>query len=179
MRKSNPRQRLTFVEAERIASDYSLASGRPHPYFSESSLAGVLSPGEIKQQIRRLRKLSVDDYIRETVNPSENPKRKSAPDLIRQLGGTIIQEIQEGPLYLAEMNFTWRGRQRRLVMLAQNRKSKNGVWSPQHHTRAAQLIRFYSAHGMPLVCFIDTPGADAGEEANRHNQAHTISNLIT
>ena len=179
MRKANPKQRLTFVEAERIASDFSADSGKPYPYFVESSLAGVLSPGEISKQIRRLAKLRVDDYIRETVAPSENPKRRSAPEVIRQLGGTIIQEVQEGPLYLAEMNVTWRGRARRVVMLAQNRKNKNGVWMPQHHTRAAQLMRFYSAHGMPVVCFIDTPGADAGEEANRHNQAHTISNLIT
>ena len=151
MRKANPRQRLVFVEAERIASDFPLGGGTQHQYFTEKGLAGVLSPTEIGRQIRSLRKLEVDDYIRQTVAPSENPKRKNAPEVIRQLGGTIVQEVQEGPLYLAEMNFNWHGRQRRVVMLAQNRKNKNGVWMPQHHMRAAQLMRFYSAHGMPAV----------------------------
>ncbi|NCF44161.1 MAG: carbamoyl-phosphate synthase large subunit, partial [Proteobacteria bacterium] len=31
----------------------------------------------------------------------------------------------------------------------------------------------------PIVTFMDTPGADAGEEANANNQAHSISRLIT
>ncbi|MCH9046232.1 MAG: ATP-grasp domain-containing protein [SAR324 cluster bacterium] len=154
-------------------------SGNLSSYFTESRLAGVLSPEEIKKQIRRLRRATVDDYIRRTISPSEHPKRKSAPEVIRQMGGTIVSEVQEGPLYLAEMNFLRGGRQRRVVMLAQNRKNKNGVWMPHHHNRAAALMRFYSAHGMPVVTFIDTPGADAGEEANRNNQAHSISNLIT
>ncbi|MDH4249321.1 MAG: acetyl-CoA carboxylase, partial [Deltaproteobacteria bacterium] len=77
------------------------------------------------------------------------------------------------------MNFTYAGRRRRVVMLAQNRKSKNGVWMPRHHKRATELMRFYSAHGIPVVTFMDTPGADAGEEANRQNQAHSISDLIS
>ena len=179
MAKSKSDRRLAFVEAERIAADFPLASNPLSGIVSEDGLEGVLSKREINKQIRRLRKLHVDDYIRQTVLPSENPKRKNAPEVIKQLGGTIVQEISEGPLYLAEMDFTRNGRRRRVVMLAQNRKNKNGVWMPQHHIRATQLARFYSAHGIPMVTFIDTPGADAGEEANRNNQAHSISNLIT
>lgn len=179
MSKANRTQRLVFVEAEKIASDISLLSGTLPNFIREPNLAGVLSGEEIKDQIARLRKLKVDDYIRETVSPSENPKRKNAPEVIKSLGGTIVHEVSEGPLYLAEMDFSYGGRIRRVVMLAQNRKSKNGVWMPKHHTRAMELMRFYSAHGMPVITFMDTPGADAGEEANRDNQAHSISHLIT
>src|ERR1700731_359321 len=31
---------------------------------------------------------------------------------------------------------------------------------------------------VPVVTFMDTPGADPGETANRQNQAHSISRLI-
>ena len=179
MPKTERQPRLAFVEAERIASDFPLSSARLPGILSESGIEGILSREEIRKCIRRLKRLDVDGYIRETVSPSENPKRKSAMDVIRQLGGIVIQEVNEGPLYLAEMDFIRNGKRRRVVMLAQNRKHKNGVWMPQHHTRATQLMRFYSAHGIPVVTFIDTPGADAGEEANRANQAHTISHLIT
>ncbi|MEE8396930.1 MAG: carboxyl transferase domain-containing protein, partial [bacterium] len=171
-------RRLVFVEAEKIATAFQLASGDVPKFLREPVLDGVLPKGRVRQVIRELRALSVDEYIRRTVAPSEHPKRKNAPDVIRDLGGKIILEIQEGPLYFAEMTLPVGGRPRRLIVLAQNRKNKNGVWMPAHHERAVELVRQYSSYGMPLITFIDTPGADAGEEANRNNQAHSISHLI-
>ena len=171
-------RRLVYLEAEKLASDLAITSGKRPGFLMEPMLKGVLKPDEVEQAIRRLHRLSVDDYIRLTVFPSENPKRKSAPEVIRQLGGRIIHEVSDGPLFLAEIEFTTGDRKRRLLFLAQNRKSRNGVWMPHHHTRAADMVRYYSSLGMPVVTFIDTPGADAGEEANRNNQAHSISELI-
>ncbi|MDH5751779.1 MAG: acetyl-CoA carboxylase, partial [Deltaproteobacteria bacterium] len=162
-----------------MASEFPLLSGNLPPFIREPGLVGVLSMGEVERSIKRLRRLNVDKYIRETVLPSENPKRLSAPEVIHKLGGSIVHEVSEGPLYLAEINFTYEGRTRRVVMLAQNRKSKNGVWMPRHHRRATELMRYYSEYSTPIVTFMDTPGADAGEEANRQNQAHSISDLIT
>ena len=170
--------RLVFIEAEKIASDFPLLSGKRLDILREPSLKGVLSEEQIDREILQLQQLKVDDYIRRTVAPSENPKRKSAPEVIRMMGGTIIQEIHEGPVYLAEIELDVEGRRRRMVFLAQDRKSHNGVWMPHHHTRAAELLRYYSSYGMPVVTFIDTPGADGGEEANRKNQAQSISLLI-
>jgi acetyl-CoA carboxylase alpha subunit len=46
---------------------------------------------------------------------------------------------------------------------------------PEHHLRAVEIIREYASRAIPIVTFMDTPGADAGETANRHNQAHCIS----
>ena len=178
MTKRKLARRYVFVEAERIASDFPLVSRRRWEFFRPPDLKGVLSDQAIDSAIGRLRGLNVDDYIRQSVSPYENPKRKSAPEVIKQLGGRIITEVSDGPMYLAEMEFRAADRRRRLVFLAQNRKSANGVWMPQHHTKAAELLRFYSSYGMPVVTLIDTPGADAGEEANRKNQAQSISLLI-
>jgi acetyl/propionyl-CoA carboxylase alpha subunit/acetyl-CoA carboxylase beta subunit len=172
------RRRLVFVEAENIAGDFMLLSGKVPPFIQETGLEGVVAPQQIVEKIQAFRYLGVDDYIRQTVLPSEYPKRKNAPEVIRALGGEIIHEEQDGPLYLAEINFTWGERSRRVLVLAQNRKSRNGVWMPKHHRKATQLLRFYAPYSLPVITFIDTPGADAGEEANRNNQAHAISELI-
>lgn len=178
MGASKTKQKLVFVEAERIASSFPLAKGDVPEFLKPPILEGLLSTEEVDQVITDLQSLDVDEYIRRSVSPSENPKRKPAPDIIRSLGGKIIREINEGPLYLAEIILTQGDRARRLVFLAQNRKVKNGSWMPAHHDRAAELVREYSSYGMPIVTFIDTTGADAGEEANLKNQAHSISHLI-
>ncbi len=39
-------------------------------------------------------------------------------------------------------------------------------------------MRNFAKHSIPIVTLIDTPGADASEEANLNNQAHSISHLI-
>ena len=179
MRKHSSKNRLVFVEAEKTAGDFPLLAGKLPEFMRQEELKGVLDRKDIQKRIEALGRLSVDDYIRETVSPSEHPKRKSAPEIIKQLGGALKEEINEGPLYLAELEFDWGGHTRRMVFLAQNRKNKNGVWMPRHHRLASDLINQYSDYGFPVVCFIDTPGADASEEANRENQAHRISDLIT
>jgi len=84
-----------------------------------------------------------------------------------------------GPLYAAEMVLDFGdGVRRRVGILAQERKRNSGVWMPEHHLRAVEIIREYASRAIPIVTFMDTPGADAGEVANRHNQAHCISLLI-
>ncbi|MEC7995558.1 MAG: biotin carboxylase N-terminal domain-containing protein [Pseudomonadota bacterium] len=49
---------------------------------------------------------------------------------------------------------------------------------PEHHLRAADFIDRCSSRALPIVSFMDTPGADPREEANINNQAHSISRLI-
>jgi acetyl/propionyl-CoA carboxylase alpha subunit/acetyl-CoA carboxylase alpha subunit len=52
------------------------------------------------------------------------------------------------------------------------------VWYPKHHLKAAKKARFFDSHDMPVVTFMDTPGAAADVEANLHNQSHSISFFI-
>ena len=113
------------------------------------------------------------------VSPSESKNRQSAPEVIKQLGGKMIAEETEGPLYSAEIEISISGRIRRLGFIAQNHKIQNGAWSPNHHRKAAEKVRFFASHSIPLVTFIDTPGAVADAEANLDNQSHSISFLIS
>ena len=177
-RSSQAENRSLFLQAEVMAKDLSLHPSKRPPFFDESSLRGILSEEEIQQHIQRLHTLDVDEYIQQTIAPTENPKRRSAPEAIRNLGGKLIKEESEGPLYAAEVEFLTNNRVRRLGFIAQNRKNQGGVWYAQHHLKAAEHARFFASHGMPLVTFMDTPGAGADAEANLHNQSHSISFFI-
>jgi acetyl/propionyl-CoA carboxylase alpha subunit/acetyl-CoA carboxylase carboxyltransferase component len=147
---------------------------------TEMPLEGVLDRETIEARMRELRALAVDDYVAAAVYPSEDPTRQGARWVIRRLGGETLREIELGPLYAAEMllDFGGPGGLRRIGILAHDRRKRNGIWMPEHHLRAVEIIRGFASRAIPVVTFMDTPGADAGEAANRHNQAHSISRLI-
>jgi acetyl/propionyl-CoA carboxylase alpha subunit len=166
-----------FLLAERQAGDYARF---PQQIVSDkAALRGVLNADSIERRVRELQRLDVDSYVAAAVHPSEDPNRVGARWVIRRLGGQVLNDVDMGPLYAAEMVLDFSdGVQRRVGILAQERKRNSGVWMPEHHLRAVEIIREYASRAIPIVTFMDTPGADAGENANRHNQAHSISRLI-
>ena len=173
-----PRPLSAFRRAEAMSHDLSLLPGRRPNYFDESGLQGLLSIEAIEEQIQWLKRLDVDSYIQRVVSPSENQKRLSAPEVIQQLGGSLIQEEIDGPLYLAELEFELGDLRRRIGFVAQDHRVQHGAWDPKHHRRAAEKLGFFAIHAMPVVTFMDTPGAIASAEANLGNQSHGISFLI-
>ena len=56
------------------------------------------------------------------MSPSESKNRPSAPEVIQQLGGKMIADENEGPLYIAEIELSFSGQMRRLGFIAQNHK---------------------------------------------------------
>ncbi len=167
-----------FLKAEDLASDFSLfpeAGGLSgHQY-----LKGLLSERQIKTALKKLRKMKVDKYIAATVLPSEDQSRIGSKAVLSKIEGKVLRKIENGPLYALEMYLDFGKSQRRVGFLAQNRAANNGVWMPEHHLQAVDIIREFADYSIPIVTIIDTPGADAGEIANQNNQAHAISRLIT
>jgi len=169
-----------FHAAEVMSHDLSLLRGKKHSaFFDESEVKGLLPVEEIEKEVQKLKKVDVDSYIQRVVSPSESKNRPSAPEVIQQLGGKMIADETEGPLYTAEIELSISGQMRRLGFIAQNHKMQNGVWSPIHHRKASEKVRFFASHSTPLVTFMDTPGAAADAEANLGNQSHSISFLIS
>jgi acetyl/propionyl-CoA carboxylase alpha subunit/acetyl-CoA carboxylase beta subunit len=162
-----------FLIAESLAKDFSLF---PTADVDEP-LPGLLGQREILRRRDRLAKLDVDSYIEAVVARAEDPGRTPAPEVIRQLG-RVIEEESDGPFYAATVEMDFAGQPRSVGFIAQNRAARNGVWMPEHHLAAAQRIQMCSQRALPIVTLMDTPGADAGEQANRENQAHSISRLI-
>ena len=167
-----------FEIAEKLSADFSL-----FPEYEDNEVdfrvKGLLTPEECAVRLEALDNLTIDDYIEQVVSPSEKSNRTGAREVVRDLVIRIISEIDDGPLYCAEAEMDFGGQLRRVGFICQNRESANGAWKPAHHKRAAQQVRIFSDRSMPIVTFIDTPGADAGEQANANNQAHSISHLIT
>ncbi len=166
--------RLFFI-AENLAKDF---SSFPDIKREEQPVPGLLSKYDIEQLNDKLSALDIDAYIEAVVAPAEAQGREPAPPIIRQLG-KVLEEDSLGPFYQAVLLMDFPGGIKRPVgFIAQDRSSEKGSWMPQHHLRAAAFAEYCSARAIPLVSFVDTPGADAGEEANANNQAHSISRLI-
>ena len=166
-----------FSDVERRANNLSL-SGVIHPFNWHSKIGGLLSEKQIQKERKSLRELSVDDYVDRVLGPAESVNRPSSKDIIGQLRGKIHSEFELGPLYTVDISIEYGDQSRRIGLLAQNRNIANGVWSPEHHLEACRIVDQYAQRNIPIVTMMDTPGADAGVEANTNNQAHTISRLI-
>jgi acetyl/propionyl-CoA carboxylase alpha subunit len=173
-----------FELSEHLASDFSLLKGVSRSNRDrqkqevELALEGLVDQRTLEETTACLKNLDVDSYIRETVEPSEQKNRPGFKTILKQLKMKIVDEISLGPLHCVEAEFDFHGRQRRLCLLAQERNTNNGVWGPEHHRKAIEIVRKYERYSVPVITFIDTPGADAGEAANADNQAHSISHFI-
>ena len=169
-----------FREAEQRAREFSLfpAAGDGQVGPDTERIAGLISERRIGQALKRLAGMEVDEYIHRTVAPAEDPGRVGAGEVLAATSWTLIEERHHGPLYAAVFEDEIEGHRRRFGVLAQERSVQNGVWMPEHHELAVEVIRSFAGRALPVVALMDTPGADAGEEANRANQAHAISRLI-
>lgn len=166
-----------FLIAESLAQDFSLfpssgATGIEH------HVRGLLSRAQIARQLELLNNLDIDSYIESVVAKAEDPGRIDAPTIIRQLGTKVHDERVDGPYYSAMVDMDFDGQSRTVAFIAQDRSQRNGVWGPQHHLAAAELVGECSKRNIAIVSLMDTPGADAEEAANKANQAHSISRLI-
>lgn len=166
-----------FSDIEKRANDLSL-NGNKHPFKWHQEISGLISPKDVEATRQALKKLDVDDYVAKVLDPAESATRPNAKAVISQIRGKIHTEFELGPLYSVELSLEYNGNTRRVALIAQNRHVNNGVWSPEHHLEACRLVSEYSSRAIPIITFMDTPGADAGTEANENNQAHTISRLI-
>ena len=168
--------RLYFI-AESLAQDFSLF---PSPETGRHrSMRGVLREAEIARRRDTLANMDIDSYIEAVVADAEDTRRTPAPDVIRCLGERVGDEVREGPFYACVLRMDFDGVPRPVAFIAQDRSVNNGVWGPEHHLAAADWVGESANRAMPIVTFMDTPGADAQADANRNNQAHSISRLIT
>lgn len=174
-----------FLIAESLAKDFSLFAERETEAI-EDHVRGLISANAIERQLEKLRNLDIDSYIERCVAPAEASGRMSAREVMQRLGRKPIEVEEDGPFYSAivTMDFTGgsgragQSEGRQVGFIAQDRAVNNGAWMPRHHLAAARRVDEWSRRSIPIVSFMDTPGADSGAEANGQNQAHAISRLI-
>jgi acetyl/propionyl-CoA carboxylase alpha subunit len=150
------------------------------PTAQAPELIGLLTPKQIQKQLDQIKNLPVDEYIQNVCAPTAADKthRPGAKQIIKNLALKIHSEVERGPLYCAVADLDFGNSIRSVGFITQERSSCNGVWMPQHHKEAGKMARRCERALRPIVFLMDTPGADAGSEANANNQAHSISELI-
>ena len=163
-----------YQNAESLAQDFSLFP-RKEP---ASVINGLLTEQQIEIKLDLFRNMEVDAYIEATVAPTEESTRPGSREIIKALDVPILREQSDGPLYACELELDFYGSTRIVGFITQDRAHATGVWGPQHHEAAARIASDFAIRSLPIVTFMDTPGADPYEEANANNQAHTISRLI-
>jgi acetyl/propionyl-CoA carboxylase alpha subunit/acetyl-CoA carboxylase beta subunit len=166
-----------FALAEQRAKDTHVGANRPTLDLTQG-MQCLMNQKSMDRELAKLKKLEVDDYIARVLEPAESTSLSSAKAAVRMINGKIFNEVDMGPLYAVELLMESPQGKKRVGIIAQNRGVKNGVWGPEHHLEAARLARIFNHRNIPIVTFMDTPGADAGAEANTNNQAHSISRLI-
>jgi acetyl/propionyl-CoA carboxylase alpha subunit/acetyl-CoA carboxylase alpha subunit len=140
---------------------------------------GLWTMDTLVAHAERIKRLSVDDYEKEVIQPQRQPGRLSARKIMQSLTAELVRETDRGPLLIMEVVCgSPQSGSRTLGFIAQNREHFAGVWGPEHHNEAAAAVADFARRAIPVVTFMDTPGADAGEKANLGNQAHSISRLI-
>ncbi len=164
-----------YLIAESLAKDFSLF---PNVSLEQQPIPGLLSQAQIDRENEALAKLDTDAYIEAVVAQANDQTRTPAPEIIKQLG-KVIDEVSNGPYYHATVLMEFAEDTTRMVgFVAQDRSKALGSWGPEHHLQATSFGELCSTRSIPMVSFMDTPGADAKEEANANNQAHSISRLI-
>ncbi len=127
-----------------------------------------------------IKSLANATYAEQVLQPVDDIKRPSAVALVHRFADRILNEEHIGPLSFLHIEISEGASVGvELAVVVQNRSVRNGVWSPKHHALVTQWLQDVSAKRMPVVTFIDTPGADAGNQANLEFQAGSISRLIT
>ena len=163
-----------YLIAESLSQDFSLFPQKE----TAAVIRGLLSEQQIEIEVERLHNMDVDAYIAATVSPGEEASRPGARNIIESLDAPIINEVQNGPFYSAELELLFDDAPRRIGFITQNRAFASGVWGPEHHEAASRAASEFAIRSIPIVCLVDTPGADGNEVANANNQAHSISRLI-
>ena len=62
-----------------------------------------------------------------------------------------------------------------VTVIAQEKNENFGMCSPQGYRKALRLMRQAEQFHRPILCFVDTPGAACGIEAEEHGQGEAIA----
>ena len=144
---------------------------------SNKDISLLISKEVITLRVIELKALPLGDYSEQVLQSVEYSDRCLPEQAIEALADDVYFIEKIGPLLLADINVSGL----KIAVVAQSRSSQNGSFQPEHHRRVESFITNVDRLKKidAVVSFIDTPGADAGADANQNLQAHSISALIS
>ncbi|MDO8886655.1 acetyl-CoA carboxylase carboxyltransferase subunit alpha [Candidatus Oleimmundimicrobium sp.] len=143
----------------------------------------------LEEQIDRIRKsIYTDLSVSEKIQIARHPNRPRTLDYVNSIFSDFI-ELHGDRLYGEDLALVggpaFFGNER--VMVLGHQKGKNtkenvarnfGMPHPKGFRKALRLMNLAEKFHLPLFCFIDTPGAYPGIEAEEHGQAVAIANNL-
>ena len=116
----------------------------------------------------------------ERVCLSRDKKRPVGSDYIDALFDSFYELhgdrlMTDDPALIGGISF-FKGRP--VTVLAQQKKENFGMCSPQGYRKAQRLMAQAEKFHRPVICFVDTPGADCRIEAEEHGQGEAIAKSI-
>jgi acetyl-CoA carboxylase carboxyl transferase beta subunit/acetyl-CoA carboxylase carboxyl transferase alpha subunit len=146
-----------------------LPSADTDTLVQDPALLGEMDPWQAVQQARDLARPTTLDYIGRAFDDFEELRGD-------RVGGDS-PAIVGGLATLAGRPVVVMGHQRghSAVEIAAR---QYGMPGPAGYRKAARLMRLAGKLGLPVVTFIDTPGAHPGQEAEEHGQALAIAQCI-
>lgn len=122
------------------------------------------------------------------VTLARHPQRPRALDYINALFDDFVElhgdrqyrddrALVGGPARFGELGVMVLGHQKGRDT-RDNLERNFGMARPEGYRKALRLMRLAARFGMPLVTFVDTPGADPGPSSEEHGQAFAIAECI-
>jgi acetyl-CoA carboxylase carboxyl transferase subunit beta len=142
----------------------------PDKLIRDGELLGEIDPWKAVQQARDLERPTTLDYIERGFRDFE--------ELHGDRVGGECRAIVGGVAFLADYPVVVIGHQRGRTATELTVRNY-GMPNPAGYRKAARLMRLAGKLGLPIVTFIDTPGAYPGVEAEERGQAGAIAACIS
>ena len=155
------------------------------------SLPGVGYSEEIRsleERLEELRERQPSEVVWKVVERARNPQRPQTLDYVEHIF-TDFQELRgdrvsaDDPAIIGGMG-TLAGRSVMLIGqqkghdLKERQRHNFGMARPEGYRKAQRLARLAEKFHMPVVTFVDTPGAFPGADAEEGGQAGTIARTL-
>ena len=151
---------------------------------------------EVEKELRRLQKelrKKAKEFFKklspwDRVQLARHPKRPHTRDYI-ELVFTDFHELHgdrycgDDPAIIAGLGYFY-GKPVAVIGHEKGRDTKErmkrnfGMPNPEGYRKAMRVMKLAERFGLPLITFVDTPGAFPGVEAEEHNQAKAIADSI-
>ena len=181
---------MEYLSFEKPIEELFIKLEKAKELAEESSIDVSKTVHDIEEKIKATRKEIYENLSSwQRVQLSRHPKRPYSLDYINALTNENFLELHgdRGVKDDKAMVGGWGSIDQQSVMFIGQQKGRNtkerqyrnfGMANPEGYRKALRLMKMAEKFGKPVVCFIDTPGAFPGLEAEERGQGEAIARNI-
>ena len=181
---------MEYLSFEKPIEELLIKLDKAKELGEESSIDVSKTVHDIEKKIEATRKEIYENLSSwQRVQLSRHPKRPYSLDYINALSDNNFIEIHgdRGVKDDKAMVGGWASIDKQSVMFIGQQKGRNtkdrqfrnfGMANPEGYRKALRLMKMAEKFGKPVVCFVDTPGAYPGLDAEERGQGEAIARNI-